>query len=118
MPGDISVTWPGATDDPGDGVADHVGLYASPGKYGSELTGFKVDRRNPFSWVVAFQHPSSGNDALWSISHDVTRSCDSQSAGNRGQFVSCIARAARSRGIKGEKQDALMDIANDSSCGR
>lgn len=118
MHADISVTRLGVIADSGGGFADHVGLYASLGKYGSEPTGFKVDPRDPFSWVVAIHHPSSGNDALWSISHDVTNSCDCQSAGNRGQYVSCVARAAESPGINGEEKDALMEIASRSSCGK
>ena len=60
-PSDIWV----ATDANGDGVADIIDLFASLGVAGSEATGFIVDPRG--GYLVNIQHPSSGNDALWSI---------------------------------------------------
>jgi hypothetical protein len=60
-PSDIWV----ATDADGDGVADIIDLFASLGPFGSEATGFIVDPRG--GYLVNVQHPSSANDALWSI---------------------------------------------------
>jgi len=60
-PSDIWV----ATDVDGDGVAEIVDLFASLGPFGSEASGFIVDPRS--GYLVNIQHPSSGNDALWSI---------------------------------------------------
>ena len=60
-PSDIWV----ATDADGDGIADIVDLFASLGVLGAEATGFIVDPRG--GYLVNVQHPSSGNDALWSI---------------------------------------------------
>ena len=60
-PSDIWV----ATDADGDGVADIIDLFASLGVAGSEASGFIVDPRG--GYLVNIQHPSSGNDALWSI---------------------------------------------------
>ena len=60
-PSDIWV----ATDADGDGVADIIDLFASLGVPGSEATGFIVDPRG--GYLVNVQHPSSANDALWSI---------------------------------------------------
>jgi hypothetical protein len=60
-PSDIWV----ATDADGDGVAEIVDLFASLGVSGSEATGFIVDPRG--GYLVNIQHPSSTNDALWSI---------------------------------------------------
>jgi hypothetical protein len=54
-----------ATDADGDGVADIIDLFASLGPFGSEATGFIVDPRG--GYLVNVQHPSSANDALWSI---------------------------------------------------
>jgi len=60
-PSDIWV----ATDADGDGIAETVDLFASLGPFGSEATGFFVDPRG--GYLVNIQHPTSGNDALWSI---------------------------------------------------
>ena len=60
-PSDIWV----ATDADGDGLADIIDLFASLGVAGSEATGFILDPRG--GYLVNIQHPSSGNDALWSI---------------------------------------------------
>jgi hypothetical protein len=107
-----------AVDADKDGVAESVALFASLGKYGSEGTGFKNDPRDPFTWYIAIQHPASGNDALWTISHDVSQYCGCQTAKNHGKYVSCIAHTAKDLGIRGEEKDALMDIAANSSCGK
>ncbi len=115
-PGDI---WQ-AVDADKNGVAEHVALFAGLGKYGSEPTGFKVDPRDPMTFYVNVQHPSAhnNNDSLWVIKHDVTESCDCQSAKSHGKYVSCVAHAARDLGIKGDKKDALMDLAASSNCGK
>ena len=90
------------------------------GKYGSELTGFKADPRDPLTFYVNIQHPSTHDydDALWVISHDVTAYCGCNSAKNHGKYVSCVAGAAKDLGIKGDEKDALMDMAASSSCGK
>lgn len=54
-----------ATDADGDGIAEIIDLFASLGVAGAEATGFLVDPRG--GYLVNIQHPSSGNDALWSI---------------------------------------------------
>ncbi len=63
-PGDIWM----ATDANKDGVAEKLDMFASLGPFGSEPTGFIKDPRGGF--LVNIQHPSSNNDALWSIRHD------------------------------------------------
>jgi hypothetical protein len=60
-PGDIWM----ATDTNSDGVADYVDLFASLGVPGSEPTGLRLDPRGGI--LVNIQHPSTGNDSLWSI---------------------------------------------------
>ena len=99
-----------------DGVAEYVALFASLGKYGSEPTGFIIDPRDPFTWLVAIQHPSAfeNNDALWYIRHDVSEACDYLSAKNQGEYVSCITKAAKDLGIKGQIKAALLDVAANS----
>ena len=111
-PGDI---WQ-AVDDNMDGVAEYVALFASLGKYSSEPTGFIIDPRDPFTWLVAIQHPSAfeNNDALWYIRHDVSEACDYLSAKNQGEYVSCITKAAKDLGIKGQIKAALLDVAANS----
>jgi hypothetical protein len=68
-PGDI---WQ-AIDADGDGVAESVARLASLGPFGPEPTGFIADPRDPYNFLVAVQHPASGNDALWQISADAAR---------------------------------------------
>lgn len=63
-PGDMWV----ATDADGDGVAEKIDLWASVGPFGSEPTGLIKDPRGGF--LTAVQHPSSNNDALWSLLPD------------------------------------------------
>ncbi|MEA1888248.1 MAG: DUF839 domain-containing protein [Pseudomonadota bacterium] len=115
-PGDI---WQ-AVDADKNGVAEHVALFASLGDYNSEPTGFKVDPRNPFTWYVNVQHPCDYdcNDALWVIKHDVADLCDCQGSRNHGAYVSCVSKAAKRFGIKGETKGALMEVAANSSCGK
>ncbi|MCA9320814.1 MAG: DUF839 domain-containing protein, partial [Planctomycetes bacterium] len=62
-PGDVFK----CTDADGDGVAESIGRFISLGVGGSEPTGFIVDPTDDFRFIVAIQHPSSGNDAVWSI---------------------------------------------------
>ena len=115
-PGDIWM----AIDEDNDGVAEYVALFASLGKYGSEPTGFKNDPRDPFTWYVNIQHPSThgNNDALWVIKHDIADECGCQSSRNHGTYVSCVAHAAKDLGITGSIKDALMNVAAKSSCGK
>lgn len=115
-PGDIWM----AIDEDKDGVAETVALFASLGKYGSEPTGFKNDPRDPFTWYVNIQHPSThgNNDALWVIKHDIADECDCQSSRNHGAYVSCVAHVAKDMGISGSIKQALMNVAANSSCGK
>ncbi|MTJ06562.1 MULTISPECIES: alkaline phosphatase PhoX [unclassified Anabaena] len=61
-PGDI---WK-ASDSNKDGVAESITRWASLGVSGSEPTGL-ISTNNPNEFIVAIQHPTSGNDALWKI---------------------------------------------------
>jgi hypothetical protein len=63
-PGDIWV----AVDSNGDGVAEKMDMWASLGPFGSEPTGVLKDPEGGF--LVNIQHPSSNNDALWSLRPD------------------------------------------------
>ncbi len=65
-PGDV---W-AATDVDGDGTFETVELFASLGPFGSEPTGFIYDEWSE-GFLVAIQHPSSQNDALWLIQKSV-----------------------------------------------
>jgi len=60
-PGDI---WQ-ALDADRDGVAESVSLIATLGPFGAEPTGLIQDPEDADAFVVAVQHPRSGNDALW-----------------------------------------------------
>ncbi len=112
-PGDIWM----AIDEDKDGVAEAVALFASLGKYGSEPTGFRNDPRDPFTWYVNIQHPSTygNNDALWVIKHDIADECGCQSSKNHGAYVSCVTQAAKDLGINGSIKSALMNVAAKSS---
>jgi hypothetical protein len=66
-PGDIWV----ARDTNHDGVAETMDLWASLGPFGSEPSGVIKDPRG--GWLVNVQHPSSNNDALWSLLPDSDR---------------------------------------------
>ena len=61
-PGDI---WK-ASDSNKDGVAESITRWASLGVAGSEPTGL-ISTNNPNEFIVAIQHPTSENDALWKI---------------------------------------------------
>ncbi|MCB1986618.1 MAG: DUF839 domain-containing protein [Burkholderiales bacterium] len=115
-PGDIWM----AIDQDNDGVTESVALFASLGNYGSEPTGFKNDPRDPFTWYVNVQHPSThgNNDALWIIKHDIADLCGCQSSKNHGAYVSCVAHAAKDLGINGSIKSALTNVAAKSSCGK
>ncbi|KAA5539936.1 DUF839 domain-containing protein [Roseiconus nitratireducens] len=54
-----------------DGVAESMARFASLGVAGAEPTGF-IATNDPNKFLVAIQHPSSGNDALWEISVDTS----------------------------------------------
>lgn len=63
-PGDIWV----ATDADGNGMAEKIDLWASLGPFGSEPSGLRKDALGGF--LVSVQHPSSSNDAVWSLLPD------------------------------------------------
>lgn len=115
-PGDIWM----ASDSDRDGVAESVAMFASLGDYGSEPTGFKADPRDPFTFYVNIQHPSKqgNNDALWKIKHDIADLCGCDGAANHGKYLSCVAKATKTLGIKGRLKSALMGLAANSSCGK
>jgi hypothetical protein len=50
-----------------DGVAESMGIMLSLGISGSEPTGMIFDPTDPYRFYIAIQHPSSGNEALWSF---------------------------------------------------
>lgn len=62
-PGDIWKT----IDADRDGVAESMGRLVSLGVGGSEPTGMIFDPNDPYRFLVVVQHPTSGNDALWSF---------------------------------------------------
>ncbi|MCB9880750.1 MAG: DUF839 domain-containing protein [Planctomycetes bacterium] len=62
-PGDI---WK-CFDNNKDGVAESIGLFVSLGAAGCEPTGLIAHPTDPYKFLVAIQHPSSGNDALWTF---------------------------------------------------
>ena len=55
-----------AVDADGDGVAESVARFLTQGITGSEPTGLIFDP-NTKRAIIAVQHPSSGNDAIWEI---------------------------------------------------
>lgn len=61
-----------AVDANGDGVAEHISRWFTQGVTGSEPTGLFFDPNNRNRAIVSVQHPSSGNDAVWSL----TVGCD------------------------------------------
>lgn len=61
LPGDIWL----AEDLDNDGVAESLSLFASLGVAGTEPSGLIFDPQGGF--LVDVMHPSSGNDALWSL---------------------------------------------------
>jgi hypothetical protein len=62
-PGDI---WK-AIDTNRDGVAEAIGIFVTLGVSGSEPTGIVFDRNDPYRFLCCVQHPTNGNDALWSF---------------------------------------------------
>lgn len=66
-PGDVWL----AHDVDGDGMAESVDLFVGLGEFGSEPTGFIFD---PFTggYLISIQHPSDGNDAIWSITQEAS----------------------------------------------
>ncbi len=61
-----SDTWK-AIDANRDGVAEGIGIFFSLGVGGSETTGTIFDPNDPYRVIACIQHPSSGNDAIWSF---------------------------------------------------
>ena len=55
-----------AVDVDGDGVAEKMGRWLTPGVEGAEPTGLIFDP-NTKRAILCVQHPDSGNDALWQI---------------------------------------------------
>ena len=77
-PGDI---WK-ATDNNKDGVAESISRWASLSVPGAEPTGL-ISTNVPGEYVVAIQHPTSGNDALWKITENqITAKADILYDGN------------------------------------
>ncbi|MCB9333738.1 MAG: esterase-like activity of phytase family protein [Lewinellaceae bacterium] len=74
-PGDI---WK-ATDANNDGVAESIVRWASLSVDGAEPTGM-IPTSDPKTFLVCIQHPTSGNDALWSITVDPAATLLDQSA--------------------------------------
>jgi secreted PhoX family phosphatase len=71
-----------ATDNNKDGVAESISRWASLNVPGAEPTGL-IATNNPNEFIVAIQHPTSGNDALWKISSgDITAKVDILYDGN------------------------------------
>jgi hypothetical protein len=62
-PGDV---WMG-TDTDADGVIDELALFITLGQFGSEPTGLRVDPMYAGGFLINVQHPTNGNDALWSV---------------------------------------------------
>ncbi|MGE3175402.1 MAG: alkaline phosphatase PhoX [Planctomycetota bacterium] len=62
-PGDIFKV----IDNNKDGVAEGMGRLASLGVGGAEPTGMIFDPNDPYRFICCIQHPTSGNDALWSF---------------------------------------------------
>ena len=56
-----------AVDANNDGVAEYLGLWLSLGATGAEPTGLMFHPNDVNTAVVAIQHPSSSNDALFEI---------------------------------------------------
>lgn len=63
-PGDV---WK-CVDANNDGVAEALGLFITLGVGGSEPSGMIFDPNDPYRFICCIQHPSTGNDALWSFS--------------------------------------------------
>lgn len=63
-PGDV---WK-CVDADNDGVAEALGLFITLGVGGSEPSGMIFDPNNPYRFICNIQHPTTGNDALWSFS--------------------------------------------------
>jgi hypothetical protein len=61
-PGDVWM----AVDNDQDGMTDEMFLFLSLGPFGSEPTGLRADPLTG-GFLINVQHPSNGNDALWSI---------------------------------------------------
>ena len=62
-PGDV---WK-CLDANNDGVAEGLGLFVTLGVGGSEPTGMIFDPNDPYRFICCIQHPSSGNEAIWSF---------------------------------------------------
>lgn len=62
-PGDI---WK-CVDADNDGVAEGLGLFITLGVGGSEPSGMIFDPNDPYRFYCCIQHPSTGNDAVWSF---------------------------------------------------
>jgi len=63
VPGDIFK----CQDVDGDGVAESLGRIASMDVAGAEPSGLIFDPNDPYLFYCTVMHPSSGNDAIWSV---------------------------------------------------
>ncbi|MCA8972968.1 MAG: DUF839 domain-containing protein, partial [Planctomycetes bacterium] len=100
-----------------DGVAETVALFLSNGVGGSEPSGLIFDPNDPYRAICCVQHPSSGNDALWSFDlrpYDGTNdSLDLLTTINGGELTTGPARY-----VKGARAFDQMIIHLNSPTGK
>jgi secreted PhoX family phosphatase len=60
-----------AVDADNNGVAEYLALWMTSGVTGSENTGLMFHPNEVNTAIVAVQHPSSGNDAIWEIKYNI-----------------------------------------------
>lgn len=118
-PGDIWFV----SDSDKDGTGASMSLFAALGPFGSEPTGFRADKRDPFKFFVAIQHPDSDNDAVWSIWHDLANDCycgDRTSGGTKAGYMTCVKNATNSMISAGDmnydQRATLVEMARMSRC--
>jgi hypothetical protein len=115
-PGDIWFV----SDTDRDGTGASVSMFASLGPFGSEPTGFIADSLDPFKFWVSVQHPSSDNDAVWTIQHDLSGSCACGTQGSRDNYLSCVKTASQAMVTAGDlsaaQRNELLKMAQGSVC--
>lgn len=103
-----------------DGSAASVALFASLGVDGSEPSGLIIDRRDPFKFYVNVQHPSSDNDAVWTIYHDLSDACACGTDGTRDAYLTCVSQESlammNSKHISATERAGLIRMAMPSVC--